>query len=85
MEVLLLFSSVPYSCFLFWFGEFLVFGFWFVCLFRAELVTYVGSQARGQIRAGAAAAAADLCHSHTNARCKPQLRPTPQFAAMRDP
>ena len=39
------------------------------------------SQARGQIRA----AAAGLCHNHSNAGSKPCLRPTPQLAAMLGP
>ena len=42
------------------------------CLFRATPTAYVGSQARGLIRA----VAAGLCHSHSNTRSKLRLRPT---------
>ena len=45
----------------------------FFCLFRAALPAYRGSQARGRIRA----TAAGLRHSHSHARSKPRLRPTP--------
>ena len=41
---------------------------------------YGGSQARGQIRA----AAAGLCHSHSNAGLEPRLQSTPQLMAMPD-
>ena len=51
-------------CWNFFFGCF--------CLFRATPVAYVGSQARS--RNGAVAAG--LCHSQSNARSKPCLRPT---------
>ena len=40
-----------------------------------------GSQARGRIRA----AADGLCHSYSNARSDPCLRPTPELTAMPDP
>ena len=40
-----------------------------------------GSQARGLIRV----VATGLRHSHSNARSKPRLRPTPQLMAMSDP
>ena len=40
-----------------------------------------GSQARGPIRA----VAARLLRSHSNARSKPRLRPTPQLTAKQDP
>ena len=52
-----------------------------VCLFRAALAAYGASQARGRIRA----AAADLHHSHSNARPKPHLQPTPQPPATPNP
>ena len=39
------------------------------------------SQTRGQIRA----TAADLPHSHSNARPEPCLRPTPRLTATPDP
>ena len=55
--------------------------FLFFFLFRAAPEAYGGSQARGQIRA----AAADLHHSHSNARSKPCLGPTPQLTAMPGP
>ena len=49
----------------------------FFLLFKAALAAYGSSQARGAIRA----AAAGLHHSHSNARSKPCLRPTPQLTA----
>ena len=53
-----------------------------VCMyFRTELSAYGNSQARGPI----GAAAASLCHSHSNARSEPRLPPTPQLAATPDP
>ena len=57
------------------------FFFFFFCLFRAALAAYGGSQARGLIGAGAAG----LRQSHSNARSKPRLRPTPQLMATLDP
>ena len=48
--------------------------------FRAALVAYGGSQARG--RTGATAAG--LHHSHSNAGSELCLRPTPQLKAMPD-
>jgi len=57
------------------------FFFFFLCLFRATLVAYGRSQARGQI----GATAAGLHHSHSNAGSKPRLEPTPQLTAMPDP
>ena len=53
------------------------------CLFRAAPMAYGGFQARGLI--GAVAVAAGLRHSHSNARSKPHLWPTPQLMAMPDP
>ena len=44
-------------------------------------MAYVGSQARGQIRA----IAAGLRHSHSNEGSKPHLQPAPQLMAMPDP
>ena len=54
----------------------------FFCLFffRAPLLAYGGSQARG----GIGAVAASLHHSHSNARSELNLRPTPQLMAMLD-
>ena len=43
------------------------------------LVTYGGSQARGQV----GAIAATLCHSHAGS--EPHLQPTPQFTATLAP
>ena len=57
------------------------FVFFFFCLFRAEPAAYGGSQARGLIRAIAAA----LCQSHNNAGSEPHLQPTPQLTAAPDP
>ena len=53
----------------------------FFFLFRAAPAAYGGSQSRGPIRA----VAAGLHHSHSIARSKPCLRPTPQLTAMPDP
>ena len=53
----------------------------FFCLFRATPAAYGGSQARGQI----GGAAASLRPSHSKARSKPHLRPTPQLTATPDP
>lgn len=54
-----------------WGCMYLFFGLF--CLFRSTPMVYGGSQARGQI----GATAAGLRHSHSNARSKPRLRPTP--------
>ena len=51
--------------------QFPIFLFYF-CIFRATPRAYGGSQARGWIDA----VAAGLCHSHSNARSEPHLRPT---------
>ena len=55
----------------------------YVCilLFRAAPMAYGGSQARGQIRATAAA----LYRNHRDTGSKLHLRPTPQFTATPDP
>ena len=56
----------------------------FICLFafsRAAPTAYGGSQARDLI----GAVAAGLCQSHSNARSKLRLLPTPQLTATRDP
>ena len=50
-------------------------------VFRAALAAYGSSQARGLI----VAVAAGLHHSHSNARSKPHLQPTPQLVATLDP
>ena len=50
-------------------------------LFRATSSAYGGSQARGLI----GAVAADLCHSHRNARSEPRLQHTLQLTATPDP
>ena len=57
------------------------FFFVFFAFSRAAPVAYGGSQARGLI----GAVAAGLCQSHSNARSKPRLQPTPQFTATSDP
>ena len=59
----------------------LFFFFLAFCLFRAAPAAYEGSQARSLI----AAVAAGLHHSHSNARFKPCLQPTPQLTEMPDP
>ena len=55
----------------------------FVCFlfFRAAPETYGSSQDKGWI----GGAAASLHHSHSNARSKTRLQPTPQFMATPDP
>ena len=53
----------------------------FFCLFRATPAAYGGSQARGLIQA----VATGLHYSHSNARSKPHLQPTPQLSAVPDP
>ena len=53
----------------------------FIYLVRAAPVAYGNSQARGQI----GAVDAGLHHSHSNARSKPHLQPTPQLTATLDP
>ena len=49
--------------------------------FRATPKAYGSSQARGRI----GATEAELCHSHSNARTRLHLQPTPQLMAMPDP
>ena len=51
------------------------FFFFFFCLFRAEPMSYGGSQASGRNRA----VAAGICHTHSNTRSEPCL------TAMLDP
>ena len=51
-----------------------------IFFFRATLMAYGGSQARGRIKA----AASSLHHSHSNARSEPRLQPTLQLMAMLD-
>ena len=62
---------ISYSCFLpLILGPvYSFFFFFFLCLFRAAPGAYGDSQARGLI----GAAAAGLCHSHSNARSEPCL------------
>ena len=61
-----------------------VLAIFFVCVsfrhFRAALMAYGGSQARGLI----GAVAAGLHHSHSNARSKPHLWSKPQLTATPD-
>ena len=59
----------------------LCFWFCFCFCFRFASATYGSCQAWGQI----GAAAASLCHSHSNAKSEPCLQPTPQLTAMPDP
>ena len=53
----------------------------FFFFFRALLMAYRGSQARGRL----GAVAAGLHHSHSSAGSEPHLRPTPQLMATPDP
>ena len=68
-------QAISFVLFLKWFRTF------FFCLFRTTPMAYGGSQARGQIRAVAAA----LHQSHSNAGSELCLRPTPQLMVMPDP
>ena len=74
------FLSLPSLSFPFSFFVCLFFSF---CLlsFRATPTAYGTSQAMGLI----GGTGAGLCHSHSNARSEPRLRPTPQLMATRDP
>ena len=60
--------------------EFVPISFFFV-FFRAALVAYGGSQARGSIRA----VASSLHQSHINVGSEPSLQPTPQLMATLGP
>ena len=55
--------------------------FHFILLLRVAPVAYGGSQARSLI----GATAASPRHSHSNARSKPSLQPTPELTAILDP
>ena len=55
--------------------------FLFFCLFRAAIMAYGGSQARGQIRV----VAAGVHHSQSNVGSEPHMRPTQQLTARPDP
>ena len=69
---------------IFFLFHFKLFPSFFFCLFypfRAAPTAYGGSQARSLI----GAVAAGLCHSHSNIRSEPHVRPTPQLMAMPDP
>ena len=61
------------------FNFFFFFGLF--AIYRAAATAYGGSQARGLI----GAVATDLRQSHSNARSKPSMRPTPQLTATPDP
>ena len=52
-----------------------------ICLFRATLEAYGGSQARSPV----GAVAAGLCHSQSHARYEPRFPSTPQLTSMPDP
>ena len=60
-------------------SEIFFFSFFF-CIFSAAAMACGSSQVRGQI----AAAAAGLCHSHSNARSQLPLQPMLQLAATPD-
>ena len=61
---------------------FFVFFFFLLFVFsRTAPTAYGGSQARSRIKS----VSAGLHHSHSNARSKPHLRPTPQITATPDP
>ena len=64
---------------LYYFLIFIYLIFFFFGLFRAVLLAYGGSQARGWI-----GAVAGLYHSHSNARSKPCLQPAPELSATLD-
>ena len=86
-------NELAFFCF-FFFVFFCLFVCLFVLLFRAALVTYGSCQARGGIGAKVARrgvelelklSTTDLHHSHSNARSKPILQPTPQLTTTLDP
>ena len=54
--------------------------FFLLFFFRATPAAYGSSQARSRIKA----TAGGLCHSYSNAKSEPHLRPTPQVPAMQD-
>ena len=54
--------------------------FFLFCLFRTTPKAYVGSQARGPIRA----VATGLRQSHSNEGSEPHLQPIPQLTATPD-
>ena len=58
-------------------GKYRVIFFFFLGLFRATPTAYGSSQARGGVRAVAAA----LHHNHNTTRSKLNLQPTPQLTA----
>ena len=62
-------------------SQFCIAEFFFSFLFRSAPSAYGNFQARGQI----GAAAASLCHSHSNAGFEPCLQPTPHLTATLDP
>ena len=63
-------------------GHLFIFKFFLIfLLFRTVPATCGGSQARGPIEA----AAAGLCHSHSNMGSEPSLPPIPQLMASPDP
>ena len=76
------FSTTSLNRFVSWrsFFEGLLFCFCFCGLFRPAPMACGDSQARGWI----GAVAACLCHSHSTARSKPGLQPTPQLTATLD-
>ena len=55
--------------------------FFFPPFYGATPAAYGSSQTRGQVRA----AAASLCHSHSNTRSKLHLQPMLRLVAMLDP
>ena len=83
--VVLTSSSICYSHIGFFFVLYFLFfnflAFYFFCLFAAAALAYGGSQSRSQARA----AAAGLCHRHSNVRSELCLWPTPQLTAAPDP
>ena len=72
-------NSLMLSCIILLDPLFFFFGLFF--FLKAAPAAYGGSQARGRI----GAVAASLHCSHSNARSKPHLRPTPQLRATPDP
>ena len=88
--VILVLVIVPSNSVIFSLLQFLIIGyiyqscllFYFIFfLFRAIPMAYGSSEARG--RNGAAAAS--LCHSHSNVGSEPHLQPTTQLMAMLEP
>ena len=66
-------TATTQNSLLFFLLSFFFFFFFFFLLFRVVSTAHGGSQARGRL----GAAAASLCHSHSDAGSEPHLQPIP--------